>query len=293
MKFASFTYDGKHHYGLVNEVKGAVLSLSDKIEFPNEITDFIQDEYAQKKARELLNNWLSETEIGLVYDMNHASFCWQAPIPNPRKNIFAVGRNYLDHAKEMGSSEAPKNPVIFSKATSTVIGHKATVNLHHDVTDAVDYEGELGVIIGKTATRIKKEQALDFVFGFTIINDVTARDLQKKHQQFLLGKSLDTFCPIGPWIVEKNTFLPFEEKRVKTTVNGEERQNGAFSNMIFSVPQLIETLSQGMTLEAGDIIATGTPKGVGKGFNPPKFLKAGDVVEVEIEGIGTLKNVFM
>ncbi|UCZ52028.1 fumarylacetoacetate hydrolase family protein [Bacillus shivajii] len=292
MKFASFTYEGQWHYGFVHEQTESLVSLSVDRRFPRSMLEFLQDDLAIKEAKHLYAEWLNDRPNGFRVKMTDSSFEWKAPIPRPSKNVFAVGRNYLDHAKEMGSTDAPNYPVIFSKAATSVTGYESEVSLHKGITESVDYEGELAVVIGKEGTHIQREQAMDHIFGFTIANDVTARDLQKNHQQFLLGKSLNTFCPVGPWIVTKDEFLPYENKKIITSVNGETRQLGMFDQMIFSIPQLIETLSQGITLEPGDIIATGTPKGVGKGFHPPKFLRNGDVVEITIEGLGTLRNTF-
>lgn len=214
-----------------------------------------------------------------------------APIPRPLKNIFCIGKNYADHAIEMGGKESiPEHPMVFTKAPTTVIGPEALVDAHASVTNELDYEGELAIVIGKTGKRIPTSEAMDYIFGYTIINDVTARDLQRRHKQFLLGKSLDTHCPMGPAIVHHSLVEDVQALRVETRVNGELRQNGTLDQLIFDIPTLISTLSAGMTLEPGDIIATGTPAGVGNGFNPPKFLKSGDVVEITISSLGTLKN---
>lgn len=214
-----------------------------------------------------------------------------APIPRPRKNIFCVGKNYAAHAIELGSeADIPKAPIFFSKTPTTVIGPDEKIPRHEKVTNALDYEGELAVIIGKTGSAISEEEAFDYVFGYTILNDVTARDLQEKHIQYLLGKSLDGTCPMGPYIVHKSQIANPHELTIETKVNGEVRQNASTKQMIFNIPTLISILSQGMTLEAGDIIATGTPAGVGMGFQPPKYLQPGDKVEISIEGIGTLTN---
>lgn len=202
-----------------------------------------------------------------------------------------VGKNYRDHAIEMGSEQdIPKDIMIFTKATNTVIGHGETVLHHGEVTEELDYEGELAVVIGKRGKGVSPEDALDYVFGYTILNDITARDLQKKHGQFFIGKSLDTTCPIGPYLVTRDDIADPQNLEIKTRVNGETRQSSNTSEMIFNIPTIISTLSKGMTLEPGDIIATGTPAGVGKGFKPPLFLKKGDRVEIEIESLGILTN---
>ncbi|PLT30419.1 fumarylacetoacetate hydrolase family protein [Peribacillus deserti] len=214
-----------------------------------------------------------------------------APIPRPQKNIFCVGKNYADHAIEMGSeADIPKHVMLFSKTPTTVIGPEAYVPNHEGVTDSLDYEGELAVIIGKTGKDIEAQSALDYIFGYTIINDVTARDLQSRHKQFLIGKSLDGSCPMGPYIIHHSAVPDPSNLDIETKINGEVRQKSNTSHFIFSIEDIISTISKGMTLEAGDIIATGTPAGVGKGFKPPKFLKSGDTMEISIKGLGKLAN---
>jgi 2-keto-4-pentenoate hydratase/2-oxohepta-3-ene-1,7-dioic acid hydratase in catechol pathway len=224
-----------------------------------------------------------------------------APIPAPRRNIFCVGKNYREHAKEFALSgfeagarqgdEIDAYPAVFTKPGSSVIGTGAVVPLHPKTTSAVDYEGELAVVIGRGGADIPRDRAMEHVWGFTIINDVTARDRQKNHRQWFLGKALDGFCPMGPWITTKDEVAP-EALRLRTWVNGDLRQDANTGDLIFDIPSLIEILSSGLSLRPGDVIATGTPKGVGIGFDPPRFLKAGDVVEVEITGLGKLTNSF-
>lgn len=218
-----------------------------------------------------------------------------APIPRPRKNIFCIGKNYAAHAMEFdktkdASVSVPKHPVIFTKPPTTVIGPGDLINSHPTVTHELDYEVELAVVIGRKGTYIPKEQAFDYVFGYTIMNDVTARDLQKLHLQWHRGKSLDTFAPMGPYLVHKSAVANPENLPISLKVNGEIRQNSNTNDFIFKIADLIATLSLGVTLEPGDIIATGTPAGVGAAMNPPHFLKKGDVMELEIGGIGILKN---
>ncbi|CAN5170526.1 fumarylacetoacetate hydrolase family protein [soil metagenome] len=224
----------------------------------------------------------------------------EAPIPLPRRNIFCVGKNYHAHAREFarsgfdssaGAGEIPKHPIIFSKVPESVVATHADVLIDPSVSTAIDYEAELAVIIGKGGRGISHETAYDHVWGYTIVNDVTARDLQGKYSQWLIGKSQDTFCPMGPWAVTKDEF-DLETATIRCFVNDDLRQDSRISLLIFDIPTIIATLSQGITLKPGDIIATGTPVGVGIGFAPPKYLKAGDVVRVEIDGIGTLENRF-
>ena len=219
-----------------------------------------------------------------------------APIPRPAKNVFCVGSNYRAHVTEASRAqakkdEAPKLPVFFTKPPTAVVGPGGQVRLDPSVSDKMDYEVELGVVIGKPGRNIKKADAVDHIFGFTIINDVTARDLQRAHGgQFLKGKGLDTTCPMGPCIVTIDELPHFEDLRIALSVNGELRQDGNTGNMIFPIPRLLESLSEGLTLEPGDVLATGTPSGVGYAMDPPVFLKDGDEITCEIEGIGKLTN---
>jgi 2-keto-4-pentenoate hydratase/2-oxohepta-3-ene-1,7-dioic acid hydratase in catechol pathway len=216
-----------------------------------------------------------------------------APIPRPARNIFCVGKNYAEHAKELAGSlfqeSEPPFPIVFSKVPETVIGPGAPIAIDPAVSTAIDYEVELAIIIGHEGRNIAKADALGHIWGYTIINDITARDIQKRHSQWLLGKSLDGFCPMGPWAVTADE-IDLSNTGVRTYVNGELRQSANTRDLIFDVPTLIETISHGITLKPGDIIATGTPAGVGMGFDPPRYLKPGDVVRVEIDGIGALEN---
>lgn len=221
-----------------------------------------------------------------------------APIPRPRRNIFCVGKNYHAHAREFAGSgfdssaksggDIPADPILFSKVPESVVGPADAIRMPA-VSEAIDYEAELTVVIGRGGKGITEADAMQHVWGYTIINDVTARDWQGRHQQWLLGKSFDTFCPMGPWLVSADE-MDGQNTGVRCFVNGEERQNANTKDLIFSIPKLIATLSAGITLYPGDLIATGTPVGVGIGFKPPKYLKAGDVVRVEIDGIGVLEN---
>jgi len=222
-----------------------------------------------------------------------------APVPRPRRNVFCVGKNYHAHAKEFAGSgfdssaksggDTPAAPIIFSKVPESVIGPNDTIVIPAEVSTAIDYEAELTVVIGKGGKRISKADAMDHVWGYTIINDMTARDWQGRHSQWLLGKSFDTFCPMGPWLVTADE-CDGQNTDVKCWINGELRQNANTKDFIFDIPKLIETISAGITLYPGDLIATGTPAGVGIGFKPPKYLKSGDLVKIEIGGIGVLEN---
>jgi 2-keto-4-pentenoate hydratase/2-oxohepta-3-ene-1,7-dioic acid hydratase in catechol pathway len=224
-----------------------------------------------------------------------------APIALPRRNIICVGKNYREHAREFAQSgfeagatagkEIDSFPAVFTKLPTSVTGPGATVALHAHVTSSVDYEAELAIVIGKTGCDIPHQNAFDHIFGYTIVNDVTARDRQKNHKQWFLGKTLDGFCPMGPWITTADE-VDAENLDIKCWVNGELRQNANTRDLIFDIPTLIATISAGTTLLPGDIIATGTPAGVGIGFDPPKFLRSGDTVSVSISGLGELSNTF-
>ncbi len=212
----------------------------------------------------------------------------EAPL-NPGK-IIAIGRNYVEHAKETGS-KVPTEPLIFAKFPSSIIATGDPIRWRTSITEQVDWEGELGVVIGKTARDVPEEDAYDYVFGYTIANDVTARDLQMvKDTQWTRGKSLDTFCPLGPYIVTKDEIEDPHNLAIRTTINDEVVQDGSTRDMIFSIPRLIAYCSRMFTLEPGDLIMTGTPPGVGVGRSPQRFLQDGEVVTVSIEGIGEISN---
>ena len=224
----------------------------------------------------------------------------EAPLPLPRRNIWCVGRNYHEHAKELSASvfkDSNTNtqawPIVFTKVPECVVGPTDPVQLPGSaVSDQIDYEAELAVVIGKGGKNISAADAMQHVYGYTIVNDVTARDVQMRHQQWDMGKSFDTFCPMGPWLVTADE-LDGTRTHVRCFVNGQQRQDGPTEQLIFDIPTLIETISRGITLYPGDIIATGTPAGVGMGMKPPRYLQAGDVVRVEIDGIGHIENKFI
>ncbi len=222
----------------------------------------------------------------------------EAPLPRPRRNVFCVGKNYHDHAHEFSSSgfdssaaagAVPKHPIVFSKVPESVCNPGDFIEYDPAVSSAIDYEVELAVIIGKPGRGISLENALDHVWGYTIVNDVTARDLQARYSQWLVGKSQDTFCPMGPVAVTRDD-INLADTGVRTWVNDELRQDSNTGLLIFDVPTIIQTISEGVTLLPGDVIATGTPAGVGIGFKPPQYMSDGDVVRCEIDGIGQLEN---
>ncbi len=287
MKFATFSVAGERRVGLVDIEKQTVAPLDIPLEAARAGVLAVLDRNDAGTPRTLSPMPLSAVTL-------------EAPIPLPRRNIFCVGKNYHEHAQEFarsgfdssaGAGAVPKHPIIFSKVPETVVATGADVLIDASVSSAIDYEAELAVIIGKEGRGIRKEDALDHVWGYTIINDVTARDLQGRYSQWLIAKSQDTFCPMGPWAVTKDE-VDLKNAGIRCHVNEEIRQNSNVSLLIFDIPTIIATLSQGITLRPGDIIATGTPAGVGIGFDPPKYLKPGDVVRVEIDGIGALENRF-
>jgi 2-keto-4-pentenoate hydratase/2-oxohepta-3-ene-1,7-dioic acid hydratase in catechol pathway len=223
----------------------------------------------------------------------------RAPLPKPLRGIFCIGRNYRAHAAELADSvfraSLPKEdawPIVFTKLADCVVGPHDPVRLPGAaITTQIDYESELAVVIGRGGRDIARSRAMDHVFGYTVVNDVSARDVQVRHQQWDLGKSFDTFCPMGPWITCADE-MDGRATRVRGWVNGELRQDGDTKDMIFDIATLIETCSRGITLHPGDVIATGAPSGVGMGFSPPRWLAAGDVVRIEIDGIGAIENRF-
>ncbi|UIN21146.1 MULTISPECIES: fumarylacetoacetate hydrolase family protein [Herbaspirillum] len=289
MKFATVQYAGKEQVALVDGNDGVFWPLSSlDVDFSGNMIQLVQ-KFADLRGR------LSPKGKGVP--LSEAKVL--APIPVPARNIFCVGKNYREHAAEFSKSgfdssakegeHVPEAPVIFTKPASTVIATGEKVPSHPKVTQQLDYEAELAVIIGVGGSNISKEDAYRHVWGYTIVNDFTARDLQKLHRQWFLGKSLDGFCPMGPYAVTADEVNP-ENLNVRCWINGELRQDASTADLIFDIPSLIETISAGIELRPGDIIATGTPAGVGIGFNPPKFLKSGDKMRIEISGLGVLEN---
>lgn len=288
MKLAAYQFKSEQYVGIVSDDLQTVtpyqLSQQDAQRGALSIIEMM----AEGKALPPMGEAVALTDV-----------CLRAPIPHPRRNIFCVGKNYLDHVKEIKDSKLgeaqgamanlPKHPVVFSKVPEAVIGTRVGIDSHPTATQEMDYEAELAVVIAKKGKAISQADAMKYVWGYTIVNDVSARDVQAKHVQFHIGKSFDTFCPMGPWLVsadeinEKNT-------KIQCWVNGELRQDGNTEQMIFDIPTVIESISAGMTLYPGDVIATGTPSGVGMGFKPPRFLKKGDNIKIQIDGIGVLEN---
>jgi 2-keto-4-pentenoate hydratase/2-oxohepta-3-ene-1,7-dioic acid hydratase in catechol pathway len=225
-----------------------------------------------------------------------AAVTLEAPLPRPRRNLWCVGRNYRSHAKELSGTiftsedRVDEWPIIFTKVPDCVVGPGEPIRLPGDkVSEQIDYEAELAVVIGRGGRNIPAARAMEHVWGYTIVNDVTSRDVQMRHRQWELGKSFDTFCPMGPWLVDK-TELDGSATRVRLWVNDEPRQDASTRDLIFDIHTLIENISRGITLYPGDVIATGTPAGVGMAMDPPTWLKDGDRVRIEIDGIGVLEN---
>ena len=284
MKFITFARDGRELPG-VWLGEGHVADLSSTFGSILELIDAGAE--GLKAARELA----ADEDVHLS-----AAVQLLAPIPRTRKNVFCVGRNYVDHVKEgarfPGAAEVklPEVPQFFTKAPTAINAPGAPVRLDDKLTRLLDYEVELAVVIGKAGRDIPRERAYEHVFGYTIANDVTARDLQRRHDQWFKGKSLDTSLPLGPWIVDAEEIGDPTTLELSLTVNGEARQRATASMMIFDIPAIIASLSAGMTLEPGDVIATGTPSGVGYAMTPPQGLKDGDVVVARIDRIGELES---
>ena len=287
MRIATYQWNGQRHVGVVSE-DGQSLTPVNLAPGQADAGALAVIALGAPKKLPLRSESVSLRDVKL-----------EAPIPLPRRNIFCVGRNYHAHARELSASVFKDNsanpaswPIVFTKVPECVIGPTDDVMLPTGVSEEIDYESELAVVIGTGGRNISRATAMQHVFGYTIINDVTARDVQMRHQQWDLGKSFDTFCPMGPWIVTADE-LDGSRTRVRGWVNGELRQDAQTTDLIFDIPALIETCSRGITLYPGDVIATGTAAGVGMGMKPPQYLKAGDVVRIEIDGIGMIENRFV
>jgi len=291
MRLVTFSDAKGTRIGVHEPTSSTVVDLSVGTRLPRGMTAFIAlGKSGLARARRAVRSGEGRIPVGSVKLL--------APIPRPAKNILCVGKNYHDHAQEFqasgvdatGKEVVPEVPIIFTKWPNSVIGPGEPIPIANDYTDSTDYEGELGVVIGAGGRRIARQDAYDHVYGYTVINDVSARTLQNRHRQWFLGKSLDGYCPMGPWILTADEVKDVGRMHLMTRVNGELRQDARVSQLIFDIPALIETVSRVMLLEPGDVIATGTCAGVGIGFNPPKYLKKGDTVAITIEPIGTLEN---
>ncbi len=292
MKFITFKYDNQEQVGILTKNEQGVYPIKTLGANYNTMNDLIENISDAEMVR-LQSEIQKETA-----DFIHISdISKMAPIPNPKQDVICLGINYMAHAvesarykKEAFGGDRPY-AVYFSKRVTTATGDGDYIPIYPEIVDSLDYEVELAVVIGKDAKNIAKEDVFNYVFGYTIMNDVSARNLQTRHKQWYFGKSLDGFTPMGPCIVTKDEFSMPPVLKICSKVNGELRQNSATDLMITSIEDAVHELSQGMTLKAGTIIAMGTPAGVGMGFEPPRFLKAGDTVECEVEGIGSIKNV--
>jgi 2-keto-4-pentenoate hydratase/2-oxohepta-3-ene-1,7-dioic acid hydratase in catechol pathway len=295
MRIITFRAHGRTRWGAIHNGRAVDINAAhaerglDMFLAPT-VLDFLHaGETVWGEARETLD-WLGEREFREVtFALDRVRLL--APIPRPGK-VIGIGLNYSDHARESGVP-IPVKPIVFAKFSSSVIGPYDTIHVIPGVSQKVDYEAELGVVIGKPAYRVSVTEALDYAFGYTVINDVSARDVQldaEYGRQWVLGKSFDTFCPMGPSIVSSDEISDVQDLALRTTLNGELLQDGNTRDMIFNVATLISYLSQGMTLEPGDVIATGTPKGVGTSRTPPIYLKQGDVIEIEVGNLGKLIN---
>ena len=293
MRLASWSWGGSHHAGSVSACGRELTPLA--VPDPERGVLPLLEALVRGEALPAANG----TRLPV------SAVTLRAPLPRPRRGLFCVGRNYRAHASELAGSvfrdHLPAEdgwPIVFSKLAECVVGPTDDVRLPGAaVSEQIDYESELGVIIGRGGRDIPRSRAMDHIFGYTVLNDVTARDVQMRHKQWDLGKSFDTFCPMGPWITTADE-LDGRDTRVRgwvTAVGGEAelRQDGRTRDMLFDIPTLVETCSRGITLLPGDVIATGTPAGVGMGFKPERWLSSGDVVRIEIDGIGFIENRFV
>ncbi|HYG86604.1 MAG TPA: fumarylacetoacetate hydrolase family protein [Azospirillum sp.] len=291
MKLATIRWEGRAQLALADAEAGRVWPVAPPawVPTPFDMVDLIRAWRDLRQELRPRGDGVPLSQVELL-----------APIPRPPRNVLCVGKNYHEHAHEFtrsgfDSSAAsaqdaiPEHPIIFTKAPETVIPTGAAIRIPHALSDQIDYEAELAVVIGRPGRDIPADAAMDHVFGYTVANDVTARDVQGRHRQWFLGKSIETFCPLGPWIVTADE-VDLSDTAVRCWVNGELRQNANTRDLIFDVPTLVAVISRSMALLPGDMILTGTPAGVGIGFDPPKYLRPGDRVTVEIAGIGILEN---
>ena len=293
MKLLTFEYNGKEGLGVLSSDREKVIPLS-KLEIHySDMNDLIENITEKEMEMAEAAAWANPESIAAFFKRD---ITMRAPIVRPRQDVICLGINYADHAVESSrykgdafGGERPY-PIYFSKRVNEAVGDGENVQAHADIVERLDYEVEIAAVIGKPAYKVSREEALDYVFGYTILNDISARDIQTRHKQWYFGKSLDAFTPIGPWIVTADEIPDPGKLNIRSYVNGELRQNGNTSQMIFDIPYVISELSQGITLLPGTIIAMGTPAGVGMGFEPPRFMSEGDIVECEIENIGKLTN---
>ncbi|MEN0616570.1 fumarylacetoacetate hydrolase family protein [Klebsiella indica] len=294
MKLVTYIYSNTRKIGVINHA-GNIIDVSDIVN-TNDMNVLIE-RFAEVESRLILcceGSGENEVAIDAVRLL--------APIPDTRRNIFCVGKNYYAHAEEFANSgydssaaagNVPANPIIFSKPSTAICGPGDAIDSTLDPYNTIDYEAELAVVLGKKGRVAQDEDPMTFVFGYTLVNDVTSRHLQKQHSQWLLGKGIDGFCPMGPVLVTADEFGAPGSQTISCHVNGELRQQAPVSDLIFDIPRLIKTIGQNITLLPGDVIATGTPAGVGLGFSPPRYLARGDSVTVSMNEIGQLTNTII
>jgi 2-keto-4-pentenoate hydratase/2-oxohepta-3-ene-1,7-dioic acid hydratase in catechol pathway len=299
MRLVTFSsqQDRKPRIGVLRADGGRVVDLAAAAEAGDRTLSFdARDMVSLIAAGSAALAQVREIAAGAKSDLALAEVRLLAPIPRPRKNVFCVGWNYVEHFEEGAKArphvkDMPEHPAFFSKAPTTVNGPYDDIPLHAGVTEKLDWEVELGLIIGTGGTNIRETDALKHVFGYTVINDVSAREVQRQHgQQWFKGKTLDGTCPMGPWIATADEMADPADLHIVCRVNGVVKQDSNTRHMYFKIPRLIQELSAGLTLEPGDILSTGTPAGVGHARTPPEFMKAGDVLETEIAGLGMLRN---
>ena len=291
MYISTCKYHDQVHLAVVQD--NSVFLPATSNEWQADINSMLELIDAGPESLQVLRNIVEQTDADQWIPLSNIEV--MSPIPRPRQNIMCLGWNYIEHVEETAGNaleapKLPKYPIVFTKAASSMNGPFTDIPVDLEVSDKMDWEVELAVIIGKAGQGISKEKALDHVFGYSIINDISARDIQKRHKQFFVGKSFTGACPMGPWIVTADKIPDPQVLDLKSRVNNVLKQDSNTKYQIFNVASVIETLSQGMMLEAGDIIATGTPSGVGYVRNPPEYLMPGDIVECEIEGIGKISN---
>ena len=291
MKLVNYSYKETSHIGVLfaNEVLLPVLDP----DWPESYTDMLSLIRAGSQGLARLAKWVDVAPECARVEVELQKL--QAPIPRPPCNIMCLGWNYSEHVKETQGNtliqkDLPKYPIVFTKDVSTVIGPYDNIPYDAEVSEKIDWEAELAVVIGKTAYKVGKEQALDYVFGYTVVNDISARDLQKRHRQFFLGKSLPGSCPMGPCIVTASAISDVQSLFVRSRVNGVIKQDDTTASQIFDVATVVSAISKVIALQPGTVIATGTPSGVGYVRKPPEYLRPGDVVECEVEKIGAIKN---
>ncbi|MDD4493539.1 MAG: fumarylacetoacetate hydrolase family protein [Eubacteriales bacterium] len=295
MRYATFNYNGKEQLGVLTGDMKSVVSLDAAFQGLT-MTELIS-RYDAGLASSIKRIQIGESnKLNLTLQLTDVIL--DSPIPNPPRGVICIGKNYREHIREVAKAidsekNIPSSPIYFSKLIDRCPGPDSIIPYEKSLPISLDYEAELAVIIGKEGKNISKEEAYDYVFGYTILNDISERISQRKHTQWFRGKSFDGSCPMGPWIVTADEFDTPIELDVKSFVNGELRQNSNTREFIFDIPYLISDFSKGITLKPGDIIATGTPAGVGMGFEPPKYLNPGDSVECVIENIGSLKNTIL